>query len=467
MGAVRAAGFGLIFTFAATVTVGAQTAAAASTAMPAAPAPATLTSAGAGTTPQTVTLPVPADGQVALLDSTGTATSTLSVPGVGSYQLDDGTGVLTFRPAVGYIGAHGVLFRETDAFEQVGEGSYTPQVTIPEPPVVAPLATTGTGAATQTVSTAVPSGGNVVLLDGTGQATTSTVLPGVGEFRIDPVTGVLSFAPVLGYTGSPGIDVRTTDAYGQSAAGTWTANVLAPNAPVALALSSRAVGGVQQTARVDVPAGTCLALVDADGQPTAHAFLAGQGNYALDAATSTIVFTPAQGFFGAGSLTYQLTDAYGQVSRNAYTPTVLPPPVVKSTVAGRPAVVAKPRKRPVTVHAVQPVQPVPPVELVAPKPAPARHVVHRVTTRVPTHPLPVRAHVKRLPHAASPAVTAKATPVTAVTVEAPLAAAVPVVATSGSEVSSSTGKLAGLALIGVNLFVGLTALVLNRRRRTD
>jgi CshA-type fibril repeat protein len=464
VGAVRAAGFGLIFAFAATATVGAQTAAA-STAMPAAPAPATLTSAGAGTTLQTVTLPVPADGQVALLDPAGTPTGTLSVPGVGSYQLDDGTGVLTFRPAVGYVGAHGVLFRETDAFEQVGEGSYTPQVTMPEPPVVAPLATTGTGAATQTVSTAVPSGGNVVLLDGTGQATTSTVQPGVGEFRIDPVTGVLSFAPVLGYTGSPGIDVRTTDAYGQSAAGTWTANVLAPNAPVALALSSRAAGGVQQTARVDVPAGTCLALVDANGQPTAHAFLAGQGNYALDAATSTIVFTPAQGFFGAGSLTYQLTDAYGQVSRNAYTPTVLPPPVIMSTVAGRPDVVAKPRMRPVTVHPK--IRPVPPVELVAPKPAPARHVVHRLTTRVPTHPLPVRAQVKRLPHAASSAVTAKATPATAVTVEAPLAAAVPVVATSGSEVSSSKGKLAGLALIGVNLLVGLTALVLNRRRRTD
>jgi CshA-type fibril repeat protein len=211
-----------------------------------------------------------------------------------------------------------------------------------------------------TVLPAAPTPAALVLVDGTGQATTSAVRPGVGEFRVDPVTGVLSIA------------VRTTDAYGQSAAATWTANVLVPEAPVAIALSSRAAGGTQQTANVSVPAGAGLVLFDASGQPTTHAFLAGQGNYALDVATSTIVFTPAQGFLGAGSLTYQLTDAYGQVSRNAYTPTVLPPPVVKPAAVARPAVAAKLGKHPVAVHPE--ITHFPPVGLVTPKPAPARLV---------------------------------------------------------------------------------------------
>jgi hypothetical protein len=80
--------------------------------------------------------------------------------------------------------------------------------------------------------------------------------------------------------------------------------------------------------------------------------------------------------------------------------------------------------------------------------------------------MPVRAPSTRPKHA-FPAAPAKATPAAAVTTGAPLAAATPVVATSVSDVSSSNGKLAGLALIVVNLLVGLTALVFNRSRRSD
>lgn len=462
MSAVRAAGLGLIVAFAATTALGAQ-AAVAATALPAAPAPAALTSAGAGTAAQTVTLPVPADGQVALLDPAGSPTGTLAVPGVGSYQLDAGTGVLTFRPAVGYVGAHGVLFRETDAFAQVGDGTYTPQVTLPAPPAATPLATTGTGTAIQTGIVAVPPDGNVVLVDGAGQATTSTVVPAAGEFRIDPVSGVVSFAPVLGYTGSPSIGLLTTDAYGQSATSAWTASVTAPDAPVAAALSSRAAGGIQQSAKVSVPVGAGLALVDAAGQPSSHVFLAGQGNYALEEATTTIVFTPAQGFFGVGSLTYELTDAYGQVSRNAYTPTVLAPVAVKPAVVVRPAVVVKPRKPPVA--ASQAAVLVPPIELVAAKPVVVHRVVHVATPQKAVRPGPVRASARPVRRPAPVAVQAK--PPHTVTLVAPLAAdPIAPVASSVSAVTHSSGRMAGLALIVVNVVVAVTALVLNRRRRS-
>ena len=484
MGAVRAAALGLVLAFSATAMVGLQSASAADS-LPAAPAPGALTSAGTGTAPQTVTLPVPADGQVALLDPDGNLTGALSVAGVGTYQISDGTGVLTFRPAVGYVGAHGVLFRETDAYQQVGDGTYTPQVALPDPPVGGALSSSGTGTDTQGVTVAVPAQGTVVLVDASGQVTTTSVIAGTGTFQVDPTSGALTFVPDPGYTGSPSIGLRTTDAYGQSTQSTYTATVLAPAAPVAAALSSRAAAQVQQSVRVAVPDGADLALLDAAGSPATHVFLAGQGNYALDVATSTIVFTPAQGFSGTGSVEYRLTDGYGQSAQNAYTPMVLRPRDL--ALAATPTIV-KPKKatrvRPAVVL-------VPPVELAAPKAAimvpvaavdhaGVNHAAvaeaalnHAAVAPVAVHHVVKTAVRARVLRRATPAghtakwVTSKPWPATrAVTVVAPLAATA-VLASPITDVSHSNGRLAGLALIVINVFVGITALVLNLRRRSN
>ncbi|MEI6623985.1 MAG: IPT/TIG domain-containing protein, partial [Actinomycetes bacterium] len=96
------------------------------------PAPAE-TSTGVGTAVQSVTLPIPAGGSVALVG--GADATHLTIPGQGAYLLDQLTGVVTFTPVAGFVGAATpATYRVTDAFGQASLGTYTPTVTSPTKP---------------------------------------------------------------------------------------------------------------------------------------------------------------------------------------------------------------------------------------------------------------------------------------------------------------------------------------------
>ena len=474
MGTVRTSGAALILALSGSVALGSQAALAdvsSTVTLPAAPAPAALMSQGVGTAAQVVALPVPTEGHDGLVDDSGTLVDSLSVAGVGSYAVDV-SGVLTFQPAVGYVGMHSVVYRAIDSYGQTGDGTYTPEVDVPAAPVATTVTSTDMGTAVQSASVVVPVQGNVVLLDTTGAATTSTVVPGVGAFRIDPSSGAVGFGPVLGYQGTVTIGYRVTDAYGQSTDGAYTPTVVPPHAPVALPAASRAAANLQQVVRLSLPVGTTLALLDPSGTPTAHVYLAGQGNYALDPATASITFTPGQGFYGTGSLTYQLTDAYGQVSRSAYTPVVLRavlsiqpvqhPRVTKHTTS------VVPQRQPALTPAVL----LPPLVLtqIELPPITTLHVVPAAHVKAAAAPAQHRV-IKVKPLAVAPASTAPAPAAPAAPAAASGAAVASVVvqqltaAATSNGITHNTGKLAGLALIVVNSFVGLAALVLNRRRR--
>jgi hypothetical protein len=81
-------------------------------------------------------------------------------------------------------------------------------------------------------------------------------------------------------------------------------------------------------------------------------------------------------------------------------------------------------------------------------------------------PRPVRAELVSAVSAALPAVPAKAAQPSAVAVITPQLAG-PAAASSVSAIAHSNGRLAGLGLIVINIFVGVSALLLNRRRRSD
>ncbi|BEP14883.1 hypothetical protein acdb102_31940 [Acidothermaceae bacterium B102] len=472
VGTVRTSGLALILALTGSVALGSQAALAdVSTTMtlPAAPAPAALMSQGVGTAAQVVALPVPTDGHDGLIDDGGNLVDTLAVAGVGTYAVDV-SGVLTFQPAVGYVGMHSVIYRAIDSYGQTGDGTYTPEVDVPAAPVAATITSTDMGTTVQSASIAVPAQGNAVLLDTAGAATTSTVVPGVGAFRIDPTYGDVGFAPVFGYQGTTTIDYRVTDAYGQSSDGAYTATVVPPHAPVALPATSRAAANVQQVVRLSVPVGTTLALLDPSGTATDHVYVAGQGNYALDPATASITFTPGQGFYGTGSLTYQLTDAYGQVSRNAYTPVVLQV-IVRTQQVQHPHVTKHttsvvPQRQPALTPAVL----LPPLVLTQLElpPITTLHVVPAAHAKTATVPAKHRT-TQAKPLAATPPAAVAAAPVApAAASGAPIASVVVQQLTAAATpdgVTQNKGKMAGLALIVVNAFVGLAALVLNRRRR--
>ena len=480
MGAVRKSGLALLLALSGTVTIGGQAAYAdgpATLSLPAAPAPDALLSQGVGTAPQVVALPVPDQGHDGLLDADGNLVDSLAIDGVGTYDVDV-NGILTFTPALGYVGTHSVVFEAIDAYDQTGDSTYTPEVDLPAGPTAATLTSSDVGTNVQSVSVAVPEQGGAALLDSTGTATSSTTLSGVGAFRID-ASGAITFAPAFGYMGTASISYEVTDAYGQSTTGAYTPSVVPPHAPVAVPATTRAGPKVQQVVRLHVPAGTTLALIDPSGTVTDHVYIAGQGNYAVDPASASITFTPGADFVGTGSLTYQLTDAYGQVSQSAYTPVVLR--TVQRTVAVQPIAKSGHSASSVPGHASQltPAVLVPPLVLTAPGLPGLPGLPSAVPLRVvplahaKAKAAPVRAtvrvqHVK--PNAPAPAVPAVAPPAPAPAVASGLPAASVVeqqltAATTVSSITHNPGKLAGLALIVVNSFVGLAALMLNRRRR--
>jgi CshA-type fibril repeat protein len=158
--------------------------------------------------------------------------STLTIPGQGTYTLDPTTGVITFTPVLGFTGtATPATYQVTDEFGQSGSSTYTPTVTPPPPPAAPDKVSSGPPNSTQTTTIPIPPGGSITLLIGTTPVD-RVEIPGQGVYMLDTATGVITFVPVEGYSGTPTpVTYSVTDAYGQSTVGTYSPEVLAAGAP--------------------------------------------------------------------------------------------------------------------------------------------------------------------------------------------------------------------------------------------
>ena len=294
---------------------------------PAGPTAPVKTSTGVGTARQSTTLAIPASGSVTLLDGLGHATTTLSVP-EGVYQLDPATGIVTFDPALSASGpATPAAYRVTDAYHQTASSTYTPTMTLPAPPTATPKTSTGVGTQTQSATLSIPTGGSVTLLDHSGNPVTTRTIDGQGTYVLDPATGLVTFTPVLGYSGTATpAPYRIFNAYAQSDDSTYTPTVTTPPTPAVDPVTSSGIGTTPQSASVTVPAGTSLQLLDPSGAPTTTLTVPGQGTFVLDPTSGHITFTPVLGYDGTPSpVPYQVTDPYGQTGSATYSPSVVPP----------------------------------------------------------------------------------------------------------------------------------------------
>ena len=95
--------------------------------------------------------------------------------------------------------------------------------------------TSGASGMPQTQTLIVPSGGSVTLLDDEGAPTLRVVRAGQGEYVLDPLTGIVTFTPLPGFSGAAQpVSYRVTDAEGATADATYAASVQ-PAAPAAAA----------------------------------------------------------------------------------------------------------------------------------------------------------------------------------------------------------------------------------------
>ena len=186
------------------------------------------------------------------------------------------------------------------------------------PPVVSNLSSTGVATATQTASAVMPAGGDAFLLDGTTEVLSLTVA-GEGTYTIDPATGVITFEPQLGFSGtSPGVSYGVRNSFGASASALYLPTVTLPAGPAASALSSvESFGSRVQSVSAVVPTGGSIALVSG-GARVSTLTVPGEGQYTVTPA-GLITFTALPGFTGVPTpISYEIADAYGQTALAVY-----------------------------------------------------------------------------------------------------------------------------------------------------
>lgn len=235
-------------------------------------------------------------------------------------QLRVATGQHTLK-SVHQFGVQVYLWGFSDGLGFPGGSASAPIADANDPPTPSPLTSQGRGPRSVTVPVAEQQ--EVRLLDGVTLVDEVTV-DDQGTYELDRTTGVITFTPVLGFSGAATpVTYRILDAWNQQADSTFTPTVDKPDAPTPSPLTSRQHG--TQSVTPTLPQQGTLALLNSSGIATPSVVVDDQGTYTITDGTE-ITFTPVAGFAGAATpVTYQVTDAYGQSANSTYTPTALPP----------------------------------------------------------------------------------------------------------------------------------------------
>ncbi len=277
-------------------------------------------SSGSGVEGQQISGTVPA-----LTNSTGCATSDTVIqnPAHGSLVFDAGTGGYTYTPASAtYVGP--------DAFTWNGTALGT--CTAADNPAL-PVSNVATVTFTLTVAPPVASSGSVSTAEGqtvtgqlsatgpSGQTLTYALVTGPvhGTVTLGASTGVFTYTPVAGFSGTDAFTFDAKDSGGTSNTATETVGVIAP--PVAS-------GGSVSTAEGQAVTGQLNASAPS-GQALTYALVTGPGHgtITLGASTGAFTYTPAGGFAGTDAFTFDAKDSGGTSNTATETVSVIAPPV--------------------------------------------------------------------------------------------------------------------------------------------
>ncbi|VTY30595.1 YSIRK type signal peptide [Streptococcus parasanguinis] len=296
-----------------------------------------------------------------------TDATTVTVAGEGSYTIDPTTGAVTFTPEKDFVGtATGVTVQATATITNekgktatiTSDATYTPTV-VAAKPTAQPATSKDIQGATQTgtptfAGTTVQVNGqdkaitikdnSYKLLDKDGNEVTGTTpayaadgTTVIGNFSIDPATGVVTFTPTdKSYTGAvTPVKVQAESSNGIKVDTTYTPEIV-PVTPTATPAETTDIQGATQTGKPEFQGGTVnvdgvektVAINEAvpatfdDGTKTKT--IPNVGTYTV-AADGTVTFVPEKSFIGtAPAVTVVREDMNGTKAQATYTPTVTP-----------------------------------------------------------------------------------------------------------------------------------------------
>ena len=314
---------------------------------------------GDPTAPITITEDQPAQ----FIDpATGEATEATEIPAkdekgntVGKYTIDPLTGVVTFTPNKDFTGTPVPAKVEVkDANGTPTTATYTPTVT-PVKPTGEDVTSSGKQGQPQEGTPKFTQGDEVAPITineeqpakfvVNGQPVDDKEIPAtkdgkeIGKYKIDPLTGVVTFTPNKDFTGTPDpVTVEVKDANGTPTTGNYTPTVT----PVVPTATPKETSGKQaqpqkqdtetmftkgdEVAPIDK---STVKLVDPSGNEvtTLPATKDGKevGTYTIDPTTGVITFQPNKDFVGTPDLVKVVAkDTNGTKVETTYTPTVTP-----------------------------------------------------------------------------------------------------------------------------------------------
>ena len=274
---------------------------------------------------------------------------------VGTYTIDPQTGVITFQPNKDFTGtpdAAKVVAKDTNGTKV--ETTYTPTVT-PVKPTGENVTTSGKQGQPQEGTPKFTQGDETAPITineeqpakfvVNGQPVEDKEIPAtkdgkeIGKYKIDPLTGVVTFTPNKDFTGTPDpVTVEVKDKNGTPTTATYTPTVtpVVPTATPKETSGKQAQPQTQDTetmftkgdevAPIDK---STVKLVDPSGNEvtTLPATKDGKevGTYTLDPATGVITFQPNKDFVGTPDpVKVVAKDTNGTKVETTYTPTVTP-----------------------------------------------------------------------------------------------------------------------------------------------
>ncbi len=244
-----------------------------------------------------------------------------SGPSNGTTSVDPATGIVTYTPLSGFAGTDTFTYTvEDDSTNVSNAATVTVTVLTGNQP---PTANDDSSSTDEDVAVAIDVLANDT--DSDGVLVPSSVLvtggPSNGTTSVDPVTGIVTYTPLLGFVGTDTFTYTVEDdSANVSNAATVTVTVLAGNQPPTANDDSSSTDEDVAVA-IDVLAND----IDSDGVlvPSSVLVTSGpsNGTTSVDPVTGIVTYTPLSGFAGTDTFTYTVEDNSTNVS-NAATVTV-------------------------------------------------------------------------------------------------------------------------------------------------
>lgn len=265
-------------------------------------------------------------------DSDGDALTYMLADGPAGMSIDGVSGLLSWLPTTVQAGSRTVTVRAVDPAGLADMQSFTLVISSPPQPNRAPVITST--AVTAAMATQ-PYAYGVVANDPDGDTLAYSLVAAPAGMAIDPVSGLINWAPTAQQTGTHAVTVRAADPAGLSAEQVYNLVVAAVPQPNR---APQIISSAQLLATVDTAYAYDVDATDPDSDALTFFLVDGPAGMVIDPASGRVQWLPGTLDVGTHAVTVRVQDPAGLADQQSYMlivgePTGLNDPPVITSVA--------------------------------------------------------------------------------------------------------------------------------------